>query len=78
MKRFALLLLAALLFTLVLSACGGSAPECEDSIGCVEIAEGEPIRLAYMLTISGATAFLGEDSRGGIQIAIELSLQPGK
>jgi len=71
MKRFALLLLAAFLFSLVLSACGGSAPECEDAIGCVEVAEGEPIRLAYMLTISGATAFLGEDSRGGIQIAID-------
>jgi branched-chain amino acid transport system substrate-binding protein len=71
MKRFALLLLATLLFTLALSACGGGAPECEDAIGCVEIAEGEPIRIAYMLTISGATAFLGEDSRGAIEIAIE-------
>ncbi len=71
MKRFALLLLATLLFTLALSACGGGAPECEDAIGCVEVAEGEPIRIAYMLTISGATAFLGEDSRGAIEIAIE-------
>ncbi|NJN54762.1 MAG: ABC transporter substrate-binding protein [Anaerolineae bacterium] len=71
MKRFALLLLAALLFSLALSACGSSAPECEDSIGCVTIAPDEPLHLAYMLTISGATAFLGEDSRGAIQIAID-------
>jgi branched-chain amino acid transport system substrate-binding protein len=36
----------------------------------VEVAAGEDIHLAYMLTISGATAFLGEDSLGGIEIAI--------
>lgn len=72
MKRIALLLLAALLFTLALSACsGGDELECEDTIGCVTIAPDEPITIAYMLTISGATAFLGEDSRGGIQLAID-------
>ncbi|MBX3054904.1 MAG: branched-chain amino acid ABC transporter substrate-binding protein [Anaerolineae bacterium] len=72
MKRIALLLLAALLFTLALSACsGGDELECEDTIGCVTIAPDEPITIAYMLTISGATAFLGEDSRGGIEIAID-------
>lgn len=71
MKRFALIALIALLFTVVLVACTGAAPECEDEIGCVEVAPDEPIRLGYMLTISGATAFLGEDSRGGIEIAID-------
>ncbi len=44
---------------------------CDDPIGCVDIAPDEPIHIAYMLTISGATAFLGEDSRGGIEIAID-------
>jgi branched-chain amino acid transport system substrate-binding protein len=44
--------------------------ECTDEIGCVEVASGDPIHLAYMLTVSGATAFLGEDSLGGIQIAL--------
>lgn len=44
--------------------------ECTDEIGCVEVAAGDPIHLAYMLTVSGATAFLGEDSLGGIQIAL--------
>ncbi len=39
-------------------------------LGVVEIASGEPIPIAYMLTVSGATAFLGEDSRGAIEIAI--------
>ncbi|MEZ4615024.1 MAG: branched-chain amino acid ABC transporter substrate-binding protein [Caldilineaceae bacterium] len=48
-----------------------AALACTDEIGCLEIAPDEPIHLAYMLTISGATAFLGEDSRGGIEIAID-------
>ena len=41
-----------------------------DEIGCVEVASGDSIHLAYMLTVSGATAFLGEDSLGGIQVAL--------
>ena len=48
-----------------------AALECTDEIGCVEIAPDEPIHVGYMLTISGATASLGEDSRGGIEIAID-------
>ena len=44
---------------------------CDDPIGCVEVDADEPIHIATMLTISGATAFLGEDSQGGVEIAIE-------
>lgn len=44
--------------------------ECTDAIGCVTIAPGDPIHIAYALTVSGATASLGDDSRGGIEIAI--------
>jgi branched-chain amino acid transport system substrate-binding protein len=44
--------------------------ECTDAIGCVEVFPGDPIHLGAMLTISGATAFLGDDSRGGVEIAI--------
>jgi branched-chain amino acid transport system substrate-binding protein len=47
-----------------------AAFECTDAIGCVDIAPGDPIHIAYALTVSGATASLGEDSRGGIEIAI--------
>lgn len=52
---------------------GDAAAEvtCDDAIGCIEVASDEPIRLATMLTISGATSFLGEDSEGGVEIAIE-------
>lgn len=69
-----LLVLSLLLAALVLAACGGSAGSelaCEDEIGCIEVAAGEPVRIGYALTISGATAFLGEDSVGGIEIAVD-------
>ncbi len=45
--------------------------ECTDAIGCIEIAPDEPVHIAYMLTTSGAVAFLGEDSLGAIEIAID-------
>ena len=48
----------------------GGAFECTDAIGCVSIAPGDPIHIAYALTVSGATASLGEDSKGAIEIAI--------
>lgn len=48
-----------------------AAFECTDAIGCVDVAPGDPIHLAYALTVSGATATLGEDSRGAIEIAID-------
>jgi branched-chain amino acid transport system substrate-binding protein len=54
------------------AAAGAAAGDatCEDELGCVEVLPGDPIKLAGMLTISGATAFLGEDSRGGMEIAV--------
>ncbi|HSR48858.1 MAG TPA: branched-chain amino acid ABC transporter substrate-binding protein [Anaerolineales bacterium] len=44
---------------------------CADAIGCVVVAPGDPIHIAYALTVSGPTATLGEDSRGAVQIAID-------
>ena len=50
----------------------GSAVDCEaDEFGCVEIAAGEPIHLASLLSISGETAALGTDSNHGIELAID-------
>lgn len=46
------------------------AIECGDPLGCVFVEEGEPIVVGAMLTTSGATSFLGEDSVGGIELAI--------
>ena len=70
-KRLLVLLAALMIASMLLSACGGAKFECADAIGCVDIAPGEPVHIAYMLTVSGATAFLGEDSKGAVEVAID-------
>jgi branched-chain amino acid transport system substrate-binding protein len=51
---------------------GTGAVDCEaDEFGCVEVAAGEPIHLASLLSISGDTAFLGTDSNNGLILAID-------
>jgi len=80
------LLAMLLALSLVLAACPAPAADagegdagegdaeaaggCEDELGCVEVAEGDTINIAGMLSASGPVAFLGEDSQGGIEIAI--------
>jgi branched-chain amino acid transport system substrate-binding protein len=50
----------------------GAAVDCEaDEFGCVEVAAGEPIHLASLLSISGETSNLGDDSNFGIELAID-------
>jgi branched-chain amino acid transport system substrate-binding protein len=71
-KRFYALLMVLVASAMVLSACGGAAAfECTDSIGCVDVAPGDSVHIAYMLTVTGATAPLGEDSKGAIEIAMD-------
>ena len=70
-KRLFALLATLIVASILLTACGGASYECTDAIGCVDIAPDEPVHIAYMLTISGATAFLGEDSKGAVEIAID-------
>ncbi|OQX65221.1 MAG: hypothetical protein B5M51_01365 [Anaerolinea sp. 4484_236] len=71
-KRLIAIFAVLMVASMALAACG-SAPafECTDAIGCVDIAPGEAVHIASMLTISGATTYLGEDSAGAIQIAID-------
>ena len=45
--------------------------ECTDAIGCVDIAAGDPLVLAYGLVTTGANASLGTDSQRGMEIAID-------
>ena len=72
MNRKFLILGGLVVGGIVLAACQpASTFECTDAIGCVDIPEGEPVHIAYMLTTSGATNFLGVDSLGGIEIAID-------
>lgn len=71
-KRSYALLAVLVLAGIVLAACGPAAAtfECTDPIGCVDIAPGEPIHIAYALVISGPDETLGVDSRNGIEVAI--------
>ena len=65
-KKILTLLSLLVLAGMVLAACAPAAPEieCTDEIGCVELAPDDDVHIASMLTITGATAFLGEDSSG--------------
>jgi branched-chain amino acid transport system substrate-binding protein len=70
-KRMLTLSVVLIAAAFVLGACQSAAPfECTDAIGCVDVAPDAPVHIAYMLTVTGATAPLGEDSRGAIEIAI--------
>lgn len=44
---------------------------CTDTIGCVEVATGDPVRLGALLVLSGPNESLGVDSREGAEIAID-------
>jgi len=47
-----------------------TAAAAEDALGFIEIGPDEPIHLAYMLTLSGTTAFLGAESLAAIEMAL--------
>jgi branched-chain amino acid transport system substrate-binding protein len=53
------------------SATGGAVDCASDEFGCVEIAAGDPIQLASLLSITGETAYLGTDSNNGVNLAID-------
>ncbi len=44
---------------------------CTDKIGCVNIGPNDPIHIAYWGVLSGADASLGQDSKYGVEIAID-------
>jgi branched-chain amino acid transport system substrate-binding protein len=67
MKR--LFLLLAVLAVIAMGIAPAVAQD--DPLGVIEIGADDPIVIGYMLTISGATASLGEDSLGGIEVAID-------
>lgn len=71
--RLSLAVLGAVAFGLIAAGCGTSGPstECADSIRCVVVEPGEPVRIGAMLVISGGTAHLGEDQQGAIEIALD-------
>jgi branched-chain amino acid transport system substrate-binding protein len=70
MKRLMLPIVLTLLAVLLVACGGGEALTCDDAIGCVEIASGDPIRIASILVITGPNTQLGQDSQRGVEIAI--------
>ncbi len=70
---FRRLLFSILLLLCLTAAVGTTAAEglvCRDEIACVTIGPDDPVTIAWMLVTSGANSFFGEDSLGGIEIAI--------
>ncbi len=49
----------------------GGAVDCDAGFGCVEVAAGAPITVGTLLSISGDTASLGQDSQDGATLAID-------
>ena len=43
---------------------------CDDPLGCVEVEPDDPIVVGAMLVVSGAINYLGEDTLGGIELAL--------
>ncbi len=69
MKRLLLVLsLLGLLGALGMPALADG--HCMDELGCVEVGPDDPIVIGAMLSLSGATSFYGEDSLGGVELAI--------
>jgi branched-chain amino acid transport system substrate-binding protein len=56
---------------LALGACSGGAAAPSDELGVITVPAGDPIHIAYWGVLSGADSTLGEDSKRGVEIAIE-------
>lgn len=69
-KRVLSILALVIIASFILVACGGSTYECEDALGCVSYAEGEPVRIASALVITGPNTQLGIDSQYGVEVAM--------
>ncbi len=69
-KRLAIMLSLVVLLAVVVRG-AAVAQDCEDSLGCVRVAAGDPIRIASALVISGANETLGVDSQTGVEVAIK-------
>jgi branched-chain amino acid transport system substrate-binding protein len=65
------LLVAASLFMAACQPAGGGFTPPSDALGLVTIPPGEPVHIAYWGVLSGADATLGEDSKRGVEIAID-------
>jgi branched-chain amino acid transport system substrate-binding protein len=71
MKKAFALLVVVIMLTAALAACGAPEAACPEGDICVTVGKDEPIRIAYMMVVSGADATLGEDTRRGVELAID-------
>lgn len=60
-----------LLLSITAISCRDALPPCEDSVGCINIRPNDPIQIAYLLSLSGETAVIGEDALRGIELALD-------
>ncbi|MBU1167996.1 MAG: branched-chain amino acid ABC transporter substrate-binding protein [Proteobacteria bacterium] len=69
MFRFCFILWAGL----AVMACTDAKPvfQCTDSIGCVDIAPGKPIKIGVLQSLSGKVAPLGHEQIRGLELAME-------
>src|SRR5262245_24253014 len=73
-KKIAPLMGLLVIAGVLLAACQPAGPAFtppEDPLGVVTIPSGEPIHIAYWGVLSGPDATLGEDSKRGVEIAID-------
>ena len=69
MKRL-LFVLTVLALLVVFSIPAFAQGNCMDELGCVEVGADDTIAVGAMLAMSGPAAAYGEDSHGGIELAI--------
>jgi len=64
---------AVFIAVLISSGCDKARPrfQCSDSIGCIEVAPGEPIKIGVLQALSGKVAPLGYEQVRGIGLAID-------
>lgn len=72
-KKLAPLMGLLVIAGLLLAACQPAAAPftCTDSIGCVDIAPGASVHVAWAMVVAGPDASLGIDSRRGVEIAVD-------
>ncbi len=61
----------AVAISLALSACVRKPYACTDPEGCVEVGNGASVKIASLLTMTGADSVYGIDAVRGVEIAIE-------
>ncbi|MCC7360554.1 MAG: branched-chain amino acid ABC transporter substrate-binding protein [Anaerolineales bacterium] len=72
-KKLLSLVSSLALAGLLLAACQPAAApySCTDALGCVDVAPGAPVHLAWAMVVAGPDSSLGIDSRRGVEIAID-------